>query len=519
VVGAVDGERAISGVELSLDSLLQGVTGSRQLLKTGRGDRLASPDAPLVEPVAGHDITLTLNYTLQDIAERALDRAITETDADGGDVVVLNPGTGEILALASRSRTGYATKLTAVTDVYEPGSTVKPFVVGRLLAEGQTRLDETLNTYNGSWNYRGLRTLTDTHREPNMTVSEILQYSSNIGIVQLADRLGPRGEYGLFRDLGFGNATGVSVPAESPGLLKPVSRWSKLTASSMAFGYELLVTPLQMALAYGAIANDGVLMHPSVIREIRAPDGRTVWRHTPRPVRTVFPARVARLLRESLTGTVEMGTAQSAALGRYRIAGKTGTAYIAKNGSYAAREYSASFVGLFPAEKPQLVILAKIERPRGPEHVGGLVAAPVLKAVVEGALAAPTSPLNRTVLAQQLRPSVPTDSGVEVVASSEATPVLPMAAMRRVRPSRADSVDGSSTYAIALASQLAPATPVATVARAVPDVRGLSLRDAVWVVHNAGFKAVVDSAGTDVSTPAAGAMLTPGSLVRIHRVP
>lgn len=513
VVGGLDGDRAISGIELALDTLLQGVTGSRQLIKTGRGDRLQSPDAPMVAPVAGSQLTLSLNYRVQAIAEAALERAVAANDADGGDVVVIDPRSGEVVALASRTRSGVASKLTAVTDPYEPGSTLKPFIVAQLLADGLTRPDEVINTHNGVWMYRGVRRIVDAHVADHMTVTEVLAQSSNIGIVTLRDRLKIREHYDLLRNLGFGTQTGLSYPGESMGRLPALGRWRDMTPASLAMGYELLVTPLQLAMAYGAIANDGLLMEPTLVREIRNPDGTVRWRHQPRIVRRVFSADVARRMRDVLTHTVTEGTGRSAALTKFELAGKSGTTKLLRNGSYDSGDYTASFVGLFPADHPQLVILAKIDRPRNGQVYGGIVAAPVLKAIIEGAYAANQTAIDRRALVTQTAVAAPAPDTEVVEEDSVITP-----APRSPRRARPEANDGAVPYVLALASgTTAPAAPTAK-AHTVPDVTGQSLRDALFSLHSQGFRVIVDSlTSPTVTSPAAGSAASPGSVVRLHR--
>ena len=515
VVGGLDGDRAISGLELALDTLLQGVTGSRQLIKTGRGDRLESPDAPIVAPVSGSELTLSINYGVQDIAEQALERAVAANEADGGDVVVLDPRTGEIVALASRTRSGVATKLTAVTDPYEPGSTLKPFIVAQLMTDGRTRPDEVINTFNGSLNYRGIRRITDAHVAPRMSVTEVLAQSSNIGIVTLRDRMKNREHYELLRNLGFGSYTGLSYPGESAGRLRALGRWDQYTPSSLAMGYELTVTPLQLALAYGAIANDGVLMEPTLVREIRNADGSVRWRHRPRMVRRVFSPVVAQSMREVLKHTITEGTGRSASLTKFALAGKSGTTKLLRNGSYNSGDYTASFVGLFPADAPQLVILAKLDRPRGGQVYGGLVAAPILKAIIEGAFASTRTAIDRRALARQVITSpMPPDSLAD---SSVVTPVS--ASVRVARRGRADATDGAAPYLMAIAPSMRPATAAPLAPRAVPAVTGMSLRAALLTLHEHGFRVLVDSLAPSGTSPAAGTRVMPGAVVRLHRAP
>ena len=515
VVGGLDGDRATSGLELALDSLLQGVTGTRQLIKTGRGDRLQSPDAPMVAPVSGSELTLSINYGVQDIAEQALERAVAANGADGGDVVVLDPRSGEIVALASRTRSGVATKLTAVTDPYEPGSTLKPFIVAQLIADGRTQADEVVNTFNGTLNYRGIRRITDAHIAPRMTVTEILANSSNIGIVTLRDRMPNREHYELLRNLGFGAYTGLSYPGESPGRLRALGRWDQYTPSSLAMGYELTVTPLQLALAYGAIANDGLLMEPTLVREIKGPDGTVRWRHRPRIVRRVFSPAVARQMREVLEHTITEGTGKSAALTKFALAGKSGTTKLLKDGSYNSGDYTASFVGLFPADAPQLVILAKLDRPRGGQIFGGVVAAPILKAIIEGAFASTRTAIDRRALAAQVIPTpiVPDLSGDTLVQTAP----LPLA--RSTRRVRTEVVDGAVPYLMAIAPVKRPRAAPPLTSKPIPDLAGLSMRDAIFALHELGFRVVVDSLPGGGTSPSAGGAAMPGSIVRLHRTP
>jgi len=515
VVGALDGERAVSGIELSLDSLLQGVTGSRQLIRTGRGDRLETPDAPIIPPVAGNEVTLSINYNLQDIAEEALERAVLLNGADGGDVVVLNPRTGEIIALASRTRTGVVSKLTALTDPYEPGSTLKPFIVAQLIADGRTSPDEVIDTHSGTLRYKGIRTLTDAHVAARMSVTDVLAYSSNIGIVLLRDRMPNRTHYELLRNLGFGSLTGVSYPGESQGRLRPLGRWDQYTPSSLAMGYELTVTPLQLALAYGAIANDGLLMEPTLVKEIRNPDGSVRWQHRPRVVRRVFSSEVARTMREVLKHTITEGTGKSALLTKFELAGKSGTTKLLRNGSYNSGDYTASFIGLFPADKPQLVVLAKLDRPRSGQIYGGVIAAPILKAVIEGAFASSRTSIDRRELAAQaVAPPAMPDSVLDAtLAGTE--PMAP----RPPRRARSEAGDGAVPYLMAITPGARTAPPPPVTPRAVPRLAGLTLREALLTLHEQGFRVVVDTLSGGGTSPAAGTPALPGTIIRLHRTP
>ncbi|MDB4900683.1 MAG: penicillin-binding protein transpeptidase, partial [Gemmatimonadetes bacterium] len=399
IVGRVDADgSAADGVELALDSILRGVPGSATVMKDARGIRMESPNAPSRAPVQGNSVVLTINHSLQDIAERALGDAVARMSAEGGDVVVIDPADGEILALASLRQDPRATAATALTEPYEPGSTLKPFIAATLLEKGRARETDVVPTYNGVLTING-RTINDEHPAARFSLADVIRYSSNIGIVQFAERLSPREEFEALRDFGFGTPTGVPYPVEASGTLREPARWSKQSANSMAMGYEVAVTPLQLAAAYVALANDGELLEPALVREVRAPDGRVLYRHERRVVRRVISPAVARRVRQMLLGVVEGGgTARLADLGSFSLAGKTGTARRTVHGRYAAGEHIPTFVGLFPADHPQFVILVKIDNPRG-AYVGGLTAAPVTKAVLEAALASRNAALDRRTLA------------------------------------------------------------------------------------------------------------------------
>jgi cell division protein FtsI (penicillin-binding protein 3) len=502
LVGRATPERGLDGVEFALDSLLIGQRGTAALVRDAKGRTLASPDDDGDAARPGHAITLTVNHALQDIAERALADAQARTGANGGDIVVLDPRDGAVLAMASRRPDPKSLAATALTESFEPGSTLKPFIAGRLLDLRRARVDEVVNTYNGKM-MLGTRTITDVHKAPRMSLREVIAQSSNIGIVQFAARLSAREEYELLRDLGFGTPTGVPYPLEASGRLRPPSQWSATSAASLAMGYEVSVSPLQLAVAYAAIANGGEVLQPSVIRTITAPDGRVVWSHTRRALRRVMSPEAAADVRRMLVDVVQEGTAGGADLVQFDVGGKSGTARrTGKGGRYAAGSYTASFVGLFPADDPQLVVLVKLDNPQG-AYYGGKTAAPVFKAVLEGALASRDAALDRQRVAAQVR--APAESAVAESTALAATE----ASDRDVRGDAAGDVP--AVIDLTQPRGRAPALPP----RAVPSVDGLPIRRAVFTLHDAGFRVqLTDGAGLD---PAPGTVLKPGSIVRLGR--
>jgi cell division protein FtsI (penicillin-binding protein 3) len=501
LLGTLDARgNAVGGIESAMDSLLRGRAGRRALLRDGRGSRMETPEERSSAPVDGHSVVLTLNQGLQDIAERALAQAVSQMDASGGDIVVLDPHTGEIRALASRRAGAATTGATALTEPYEPGSTIKPFIAAALLDHGRVRMQDSVPTYNGEWRL-GRRTIRDVHKAKAMSFAEVIQQSSNIGIVQFNERLTAREQYEALRDAGFGSTTGLPYPSESPGRLYPVGQWSGTSRASMAMGYELSVTPVQLAAAYASFANGGLLVEPQLVQEIRDPKGRTVWRAERRVVRRLMSEGTSFAMRDLLRDVVAGGTATGADLATFEVAGKSGTARRTSTDGrgYEEGAYTASFVGLFPADDPQYVILVKLDNPKAGSYYGGRVAAPVSKVVLEAAIAARDASLNRTQLADAPKRRG-TDSGRAVDS------------VRAVAAADAEANREAPAYVIELGDTAQRAQPVAT-SRPVPDVRGMPTRRAVRELHRAGFRVqLVQGGGVQ---PAPGTMLRSGSVVRL----
>jgi len=477
---------ALGGLELEFDTVLNGRAGRAVVRKDSRGNALPGAMLRAIEPTPGRDVFLTLDYDLQEIAEQALEDALVRTNAEGGELLMTDPETGEVLAAVSRGRNGRARNWRAVTEPYEPGSTLKPFTVAALLSLGRAELTDSV--YGEQGHYDRLK-LNDTHPEGWMTLADALRKSSNIAIAKMGERLTHNEQYLAMRDFGFGSPTGVTYPSEAGGTLYRPARWSAYSPSRLSIGYEIAVTPLQMAMAYGALANGGRLLEPRVVREVRSRDGRIEKEFSPRMIRRVVTNEVAEELRGVLIDVVATGTGQAAALGSMAVAGKTGTAWIAVNGSYASREYIASFAGFFPAHDPQLVFVVKLDRPQG-EYYGGLVAAPVTRATLEAALAARNSPIDRAAMAHAT--------------------VLPEA-----QAPRSPLTSTSNTpHIVALAK--APAAARAAVTLSVPDVTGMPMRDGVHRLHSAGFRLRPEGSGRVQRTiPEAGAAVSSDGVIRV----
>src|SRR5882762_8788382 len=332
------------GLERLLDSLLAGTPGSAVVLKDREGREYESPARVIAEPVPGNDVVLTLDAELQEIAQRALDDAIDNMEADGGDVVMLDPATGEILAAASRRADG-SMRQSAFTETFEPGSLAKIFAAAALITFERIRPGERVSGEGGRYRLPD-RVVTDEHPLPSLTLADAIRVSSNIALVKFAARLQPDEQYGVLRAFGFGAPTGVEFPAESPGRLRPPREWSRPSSANLAIGYE-----------------------------------------------------VAAKLRDLRRGVVEAGgTAERAALANFQLAAKTGTARRVVAGHYAAGQYTASFAALFPADQPQLVVVMKIDNPQKGSYFAAQTAAPVTRSMLEQALAARTVALDRARL-------------------------------------------------------------------------------------------------------------------------
>ena len=523
-VGRVDASgAAVEGLELALDSTLRGTPGSQRVLRDAAGRSFDSPTSSLVAPRPGRTVVLTIDQDLQEIAERALNEAVGRLGASGGDIVVLDPHSGEVRAMASRRADQRSTAATALTEPFEPGSTLKPFIAAGLLSRGRVKTRDAVDTRAGALTIEG-RTVHDVHRgEDRMTLAQVLKWSSNVGIIRFAERLAPSEQYETLRDFGFGAPTGVPYPSEAAGTLRPPARWSRQSAASLAMGYEIAVTPLQLAVAYAAFANGGELLEPALVKEIRGPDGAVRYRHARRVARRVMTPVVADRVRSMLVDVVTGGTAVEADLTTFQLAGKTGTARRTVGGRYAAMEYYATFAGLFPADRPQFVIVVKLDSPKD-AYFGGSTAAPVSRAVLEAALAARDASLDRRALANaSSRRRMAGGSPELAVAGEQPTAAGANGSVRLAgdpdlrRPARA-----TSTRPVIVRLPNRGAAPKSRDPRPIPEIRGLEIRDAVRALHEAGFRVQLarGAAGVaSVTNPAAGTVASAGALVRLYRIP
>ncbi|HEV8599566.1 MAG TPA: penicillin-binding protein [Gemmatimonadales bacterium] len=489
---APDGRRGMAGLERSLDSLLAGSPGLTTDLRDPSGRQFESPGRLVREPVAGNDIVLTIDAELQAIAEYTLAKALKDFRAEGGDVVFLDPRSGELLALASLSGAGSADGPSALTTPFEPGSTAKPFTAAALLTLGRVGERETVSGENGIWRFatgpRGVRTITDAHPDRgDFTLARAIQKSSNIAMAKFAFKLRYEEQYEMLRAFGFGAPTGVEFPSEATGSLARPHVWRYgYNAQSIATGYGFAVTPLQLAAAYGALASDGLLLTPTLVKEIRTPGGEILYRHEPEVVRRVITSEVAATIRGFLAEAASDSGTGGRAQVRGGLLGKTGTAQMVEHGSYVAGAYTASFAAIYPAKDPQLVAVVTIDHPRG-AYYGGLTAAPVTAEMLQQALAARRSSIARSASTEE-----------RVTA-------------REVAPAPANGDLGPTT---AVRVPLPPTGERAALTVVVPEVTGRTVRAAAFALHQRGLRVRVEGSGRVVRTsPAAGDSLAAGKTV------
>jgi cell division protein FtsI (penicillin-binding protein 3) len=472
VIGYVGLDNAgMSGIEYAFNGQIRGREAKVLVRSDARRRPMETTEKPSTD---GQTVVLTLDESIQYVAETELDRAMAETSSISGIVVVMDPRSGEILAMANRptfnpNRFGAFSsarwKNRAVADAYEPGSMFKVITAAAGLQEKLVSPDEIIDCGGGGIEIAGIR-INDHAVFYNIPFRDVIAHSSDVGAVRVGQRLGRDNFNRYMRNFGFGAQTGIDLPGESAGLLRPPAKWSALSLASMSFGQEVGVTALQMTTAMAAVASGGYLMKPLIVKQIEDGSGRVVKQFKPMAVRRVLEADTVDTLTDILHGVVTGGTGRKAAINGYTVVGKTGTAQkVDPSGHYSMIDHVASFVGYVPASRPALVVLVSLDSPRGPRNEGGDVAAPVFQRVAEQAL-------------RQLQ--VPPDDGERVLHMMAAAPQL--AQTVAYRPSEAPGIpDGSSDP------------------RVMPDLRGASAREAALAAARRGLVVKLEGSGEVVA--------------------
>lgn len=488
----------LDGLEHAFEAELSGERATRASVRDAKGRKLLTEGVTGDAARNGASITLTIDRHLQYVAEKALAKAVEDAKATAGTAVVLDPKTGELLALASNPRfnpnapTGFgkeAFRNRAVTDAFEPGSTFKAFVVAAALDEGVISPQSSFECENGAWRI-GKHVVNDTHPYVTLDVRRVLQVSSNICAAKIAQKLGRDGLAHAYARFGFGERHGLLLPGEGKGSV-PYPR-AEISLATQAFGQGLTATAVQLAAGYGALANDGVLMRPWLVQKVTDADGVVLLEHKPTEVRRAVSAQAARTTIAMLESVVEKeGTAPRARLDEYRVSGKTGTA---QKVDPVAKGYSdkriASFIGVVPAEAPRVVILVVIDEPKTDVY-GGLVAAPAFKEIAQAALPYLSVKPSRQAVAQ-------------------VAPPAPAAKPAEDEPKKS-----------ALAEVFARVDAVTEVpdegAVRVPDLRGIPSREAVAKLLGAALVPQVSGSGRVAQqTPAPGSLVNQGSRVTLE---
>jgi cell division protein FtsI (penicillin-binding protein 3) len=487
------------GLELSLDEELRGHVEEVQGLRDRNGHLLFEEGQIDEQALAGHDVTLTIDSAIQHLAQQELDAAMGTYETKGGVVIVMDPNTGELLALASTpgynpNDYGQADPDTrrdrAVTDRFEPGSVMKIFTLSAAFAQGVLKPTETINCEHGTYQV-GNVVIHDTHMNDYLTPTQILAKSSNIGALKIGLRLGEPGLYAALRRFGFGEPTGLPLPGEASGVLRPRGRpWFDVETANASFGQGISVTAIQLATGLSAVANGGRLLEPLLVKRITTSTGDVVREGTTHVRRETVPPHVTKLMAEMLTAVTEDGgTGVEAAIPGFRVAGKTATAQKVDpaTGKYSQQKFTASFIGFVPAERPRIVVVVVLDEPMI-GHYGGDLAGPVFRRVAEGTL--------------RYLGVTPSTHAKKVSVSRSDDP--------------ADKVIAAYRAATAPAAQAAVPQAAAPNGIPVPDVGNMGARDAVRAMLGAGLVPQVEGSGHAVrQTPAAGTIVPKGSAVRL----
>jgi cell division protein FtsI (penicillin-binding protein 3) len=534
----------IAGIELQFDDRLRGKSGYVIMQRDGLMRTYPSVDYPRVEPVNGNNIVLTLNLSLQSIAEEELRLGIERNNAESGLVLMIDPKTGALLAMANHPP---MERNRIITDMFEPGSVFKVVTAAAALEHNLKQGDDTFFAENGEYRVplsgRRVRTIRDSEKHEWLTFREAMQFSSNIVMAKVSDEIGADRFYKMARDFGFGILTGIELPGEVRGDLKKPVNWSGTTLNTIAYGYEVGVTPLQLISAYAAIANGGTLMKPYILYQELDNLGKVIREVHPQEIRRVIGKATADTLVSFFESVVTDGTGRNAAVNNVRVAGKTGTARKHIDGRYSTRDYTASFVGMFPVENPEIVILVMMDNPRTGGYYASGTSAPVFKRIAEriistGLLRVPP-PQPRGVLAEDIHirqnagrvqynekfsgPRVPDVRNITVQTAREilqrtgyTVDVIGSGIVGSQIPAAGAQLEAGSSVQLELISPRDDNNAHVI----VPDLTGLTVRGALNRAVAEGLSVEISGSGLVTEQfPRQGTTVTRGSIIRLNCTP
>jgi len=470
----------VSGIEKFCDEQLTGVDGYKYTENDVKGRVITVNQDLSLKPTPGNTVQLTINKNYQKILETEVRDGLKEFKGKSAMGIIMNPNTGEILA--STNQPDYDPKNyniysnskrrnRVLTDTYEPGSTIKPLIMSMLIEDKLTYEDEITNTENGTWRVRGA-SIRDTHEYDYLTSTGIIAHSSNIGIAKLSNRIDEDTFYRYLRDYGFGSLTCIDLPGESPGVLIKPKNYSKISKKFISFGYEISVTPIQLVAAYSALVNGGELMQPYIVQKVTDSRNNIVEKFHPKKIRRVISEKTSERVKNMMKEVVEDGTGTEAYIPDLSIGGKTGTTQKLINKQYSNKEYNSSFVGFFPVEDPQILILIVVSSPKVGRY-GGKVAAPIFHEIAQRILDG-----DRNIIIQKT-PKNNYDSGPKLKQQQNHDIFV-----------TSDLSEQKSSAKINKKKYLTADTTV------MPDLNNFTKREAIKIMHEFGIKYKTEGSGT-----------------------
>ncbi|MBI3194160.1 MAG: transpeptidase family protein, partial [Ignavibacteriae bacterium] len=508
LLGSTDiDNKGIMGLELSLNEQLRGEKGRVTFLKDGLGGARPEIEYPRVNPTNGSTFYLTIDLTLQFIAEEELRIGVEKNKAESGLAIMMDPKTGELLAVAQyppmdpmnpSSCNQKDQKLKMNTDRVEPGSVYKIVTAAAAFEDKLITSEQLFDAENGKWAVpigRGrIRKIVDDHPHGIISVKKAMEVSSNIVMAKISNIVGAERFYKMGRSFGFGSPTGIELPGENRGLLKKPSNWSRTTLNTMAFGYEVGVTPLQLLCAYAVVANGGDLVRPHIIKKEVDANGKILYETQTEIIRKVLSPSTVEIMKNLFEGVVDSGTAEKVRIPGVRIAGKTGTAKRNIKGRYEPGKYTASFIGFYPVENPKIVCLVMLDNPKGGVIYGGLTSGPVFKAIAERIITT-TDRLGNVSIQQ------------------------PEMVQQQIPESQKYS-QPISEHRIEDSMMIQPKQEYSPEERVIPNLLGQSKRKAVNMLSQNQLDPVVEGTGVVVSQePIAGSVVSRGTKVMLKCEP
>jgi len=538
---AGDYNQGLEGIEVAFEEELAGINGYLLVEYDAAGHEIPESTKKYIEPEQGLSVVLTIDQTIQYIAERELDKIMQKYSPESATIIVMDPKTGEILAMANRpdfnpnefhKYEADVRRNGAVSNSYEPGSTFKIVTLAAALEEGLTNPEERFNDP-GFIEVDGERIHCWVHGgHGNQSLAEVVQNSCNPGFITLGMRLGTERLYKYIKGFGFGNTLGIELPGEATGIIVPEDQVKPVDLATISMGQTNSVTPLQMVTALSAVVNGGKLMKPYIVKELRNKDGEVVKTYKPQVIRQVISEETSKIERELLENVVTHGSGRNAYIEGYSVGGKTGTAQKpAPGGGYSSNEYIASFLGFAPVDDPRLVCLVVVDSPKGYPYYGGTVAAPAFKEVVGDSLRYLGVPVRYSEKDKKSDEEMTTVPMVINLPVDEAEKILKDAGLQIERSGSGDIVYGQvpvDGVRVKIGSkvllQLQKTDELQEGERIVPNIKGKSMRDAAELLGMIGLVLVPEGdpypTGIAVEqSPAPGTKVPAGERIRVKFKP